>query len=338
MFDFRRNHILQALLLAAIVALVFVLREVAVALFVAFLFTLMLEPVVRKLHGWHVPRPIAVFVPIIVLIGFFVLLGYFALPNLINEGRQFIQKAPNYLAKLENLQIISQHLNVDSIKQALQGHFSSFSSVFFTATTRLVKLLTGVVTVIVVTLYWVTGYDRIKATLLTYFPKKHRRRAEDVWGRIEIKIVNWAKAQVLLSVVVGLLVWLGAWIIGLPFAGLLGFIAGLLEVIPTVGPIAAAIPGILLGFTISPKVALFALIMYLIVQQIENHLLAPQLLGRTVKLHPIIVIISLLVGALIYGILGALLAVPAALCISSIVDSYRGEPAIPSKKQQPSSP
>lgn len=325
-FDFKRNHILQALLAAAIVWLAIKLSAILLVFFIAFLITVVLHPLVNWLHERHIPIWLSVLLPLLGLLILIALVGYFVVPNLVSESRQFATHLPDYISSLRAQFGFNFHLNTNSLRQTLQSHYGSLSSALITVTTKVVTLVVGVITVIVVTLYWLGSYDRIRATLITYFPKNTQKRADDIWTRVEKKLVSWFQAQLLLSVAVGVLVWIGALIVGLPFAGVLGLISGVLEIIPTLGPIAAAMPGILLGFTISPKTAVASLVMYIVVQQLENHLLAPFLLGRTVRLHPVIIILSLLIGAELYGIIGALLAVPVALVISSFVDSFRGDP------------
>lgn len=326
MFNLRKNHILQAIVVIIAIWLVVTLKLILVVFFIAFLITVALNPAVKWLHQRKVPIGLAAAMPIVGLIILLALAAYFVLPNLVQESSKFATHIPDYIAQFKHQHNLNFHLDLNSLRQTLQGHYGSLSSTILTVTSNVVKLLVGVITIVVVTLYWLGSYDRSRATLISYFPKQYQARASDIWTRVEKKLVSWVKAQILLSVVVGVLVWIGALVIGLPFAGVLGLISGLLEIIPTLGPIAAAIPGVLLALTVSYKTTLVTLLLYVVVQQIENHLLAPILLGRTVRLHPIIIIFSLLVGAELYGILGALLAVPAALTISAAVDSFRGDP------------
>ncbi|MGH7195332.1 MAG: AI-2E family transporter [Candidatus Saccharimonadales bacterium] len=329
MFNLRKNHILQAIVVLILLWLVVTLKLVLVVFFVAFLITVALHPVVKWLRERHIPAGLAVLLPPISLLILIALIAYFVAPNLLKESSTFATQIPDYIARFKRQHGLNFHLNINSLRQTLQGHYGSLGSAIFKVSKNVVELLVGLATIVVVTLYWLASYDRSRATLISYFPKKYRPRASDIWNRIEKKLVSWVKAQILLSLAVGVIVWIGALLIGLPFAGVLGLISGLLEIIPTLGPIAAAIPGVLLALTVSVKTALVTLILYVVVQQIENHLLAPVLLGRTVKLHPIIIIFSLLVGAELYGILGALLAVPVALTISAAVDSFReGEPKL----------
>lgn len=326
MFNFKQNRILQALLALLAVWLLVRLREVVIIFFIAFLVTTVLHPLVEWLRRRRVPVGIAIASPLLLVVVMLGLLGYIVVPTLFTQGANFVGSLPSYL---NTLHVPGSHGNyhfdLASLEGALKNHYDTLTQALLSFTTTFVTLLVGVVTVIVVSIYWTGSYDGVKATLLTYLPRRWRARAADVWTRMERKLRLWFAAQLLLSVAVGLLVWIGAHLLGLPFPGILGIISGLFEVIPTLGPIAAALPGILLGLSQSLGKGIAALILYIVVQQLENHILAPMLLGRTVKLHPMVIIFSLLAGSILVGIIGALLAVPAALAVSAAVDSYRRE-------------
>lgn len=297
--------------------------------FLSFLFILLLHPAVSRLKNAHVPTVFAVLLPIVLFLVLLGLVGFYLLPAFVKQIIQFVNHVPIYLRQLQQLSYLKQHhikLTTSSVGKFIETHSTTFTNALTTVVSLTVRLVTGLLTVIIVTIYGVSNYDRIKTVLLTYFPANGRKRAEDIWSRLERKIITWVGAQLFLSVTVGVMVWIGSLLIGLPFPAVLGLIAGFLELVPTLGPILATVPGFLLGLTISTKVALLAILVHVIIAQIEEHILAPLLLGKTVRLHPIIIIFSLLVGAVLYGLLGTLLAVPSALVISSFVDSYRNEP------------
>ncbi|HET9174636.1 MAG TPA: AI-2E family transporter [Candidatus Saccharimonadales bacterium] len=325
----KRNQVILALLLVVSGWLLIKLASVFIVLFIAFLFIVMLHPVVHGLKQRRVPTGIAVLIPIVVFIGLIVLIGFFIVPTFISQIKTFADLVPQYLHDLKHYKIFGSSSNVSldgkTITNFLQSHTNSLSTAIVHVTTTAIKFVVGVVTIIVVTVYGVANYDGMRRTWISFMPSTRRERFTDILARVEQKIVTWLGAQVLLSTVVGIMVGLGSWAIGLPFPALLGLISALLEVVPTLGPVAATVPGFLLGLTISLKVAILAIFLHLIVQQIENHILAPWLLGRTVRLHPIVIIFSLLTGAVLYGLLGTLLAVPVALVVSAVVDSYRNE-------------
>ena len=127
------------------------------------------------------------------------------------------------------------------------------------------------------------------------------------------KLGRWLQVQLLASAIVGVLVFIGLSIFGIRHRVLLALLAALLEVIPFVGPLLAAVPAVLLGFLKSPIVALWTLVVYAVVQQIENHVIVPNIMRRVVGLNPVVVIIALLIGGELAGVPGIILAVPVAV-------------------------
>jgi len=160
--------------------------------------------------------------------------------------------------------------------------------------------------------------DKLQDGLLSIFPAQYQDEIETLLGRIKTTWDAFFRGQITLMFIIGLLVWLGATILGLPGAFPLAVISGLLEIIPNLGPILATIPAVVVallqGSTWLPVnnfiFALIVIVFYILIQQFENTLIVPRVLGGAVELHPLIIMTGVLVGASVWGILGALLAAP----------------------------
>jgi predicted PurR-regulated permease PerM len=122
-----------------------------------------------------------------------------------------------------------------------------------------------------------------------------------------------------LAVLVGVLVYVGLSLLNIKYALLLGIISGILELFPYIGPVLAAIPGVILGFLQAPILGLWVLIVYLVIQQIESYVIAPLVMGKVVSLNPIVVILALLIGEKLGGILGMVLSVPLAAVFAELM-------------------
>jgi predicted PurR-regulated permease PerM len=319
--ELSHNQFLQALLVVASAWIAWELRYVLIIVFIAFVLTTSLYPLVQYLKRHGLPTFLAVALPPLV---FFVGLGlllYLLLPPFIDHLVQFIESTPDYVTSISHKLGIS--LQNNDLTRTVTSRFGNISTEAIKITGRALEIVAAAVAVVVLTIYWLGSYDYVRKNILSLFNKKSRRRLNDVWDRVELKMRHWVKAHLILNTVVGLMVWLALTILAIPFAGLLAFIAFLVEIIPTLGPVIAALPAVLLGFGISGTKGILVVVAYVIIQQIENHILSPLLLGKTVRLHPIIIIISLLVGAKLLGIVGALIAVPFTLCLSAVYDSYR---------------
>jgi hypothetical protein len=124
--------------------------------------------------------------------------------------------------------------------------------------------------------------------------------------------------------------WVGLTVIGVPYAAVLALIAGIMEAVPNIGPIIAAVPAVMVAALYSPWQALAVLALYLVIQQLENYVIVPRVMSRAVELHPLAVLLALMVGGELMGVLGAVLAVPVTAAISVIVDEIRTERLTPS--------
>lgn len=322
--DIRQAYKLLALILLAIV--LWRLQFVVLILLVAFMLTIILLPFVRLLHRYKLPSMLAVLIPLLVFTGILTGLGFYVAPAIAEQLPKFVQEFPLILSNLPLMEAfgIDEQLLADVVRE----RSADIGSLAIVVGLSILQGLGVLLTVLVLTMYWLRGYDSIKDTMLSYVPSHYQKRVEDVWHRSEIKLSRWFFGQILISTTVGFAVWLSMLAVGIPFAGVLGIIAALLEIIPLIGPVLASVPAILLGLAVSLEVGLIVLLIYIVLQQIESQVLSPLLMGRAVHLHPIMVLTAFLIGTILFGIVGGLLAVPTALLVSATVDSLRGEPII----------
>jgi predicted PurR-regulated permease PerM len=189
--------------------------------------------------------------------------------------------------------------------------------------------LLDVLMILLLALYITTDGPRIGRYLLAFLPADRHEQAARVTGRIFQRLGGWVSGQILLCVIIGSMSWLGLVVIGVPYAVVLALIAGVMEAVPNIGPIIAAVPAVLIAALYSPLQALLVLILYLVIQQLENYVVVPRVMSRAVELHPLAVLLALLVGSELMGVLGAVLAVPVTAAISVIVDEIRSERLTP---------
>jgi predicted PurR-regulated permease PerM len=202
---------------------------------------------------------------------------------------------------------------------ATVGHFLiSFMTVFFLA------------------FYWLVERATIKRAVLRLVPASRARAVNVVWLEVEQKLGGWVRGQLLVMGIMGVLAGVGFWIIGLPNPVLLGVLAGLGELVPMVGPFLAFAPAVLVALGIDPWTALIVLGYAIVIQQIESNFLVPRIMGHTVGVSPLTVLLGILIGAILYGLPGAFLAVPIAGAIQVIVAHAVGmEDAIQASSHDP---
>ncbi|MFL5681086.1 MAG: AI-2E family transporter [Chloroflexota bacterium] len=173
-----------------------------------------------------------------------------------------------------------------------------------------VEGVVSLATLLALVFFWLVEHARLQRFALAFLPAERRAGAREAWNEIETRLGMWVRGQLILMTAIGVATGTAYFLLGLPSALLLGLIAGLMEVIPIVGPLLGAVPAILVALTVSPELALVVAGVYVLVQFIEGNVLVPLVMRNTIGLSPFLVIVSLLVGAAAGGIVGALFAVP----------------------------
>lgn len=299
---------------------IYATRDIIGLLFIAVIIVSLLDPLVDWMERKKIPRAWGVSLVYLLFFAVFGLIFSFLIPPLVNQAKDFSEKLPEYSQNLQNSFsginnfFQTQHINFD-MQNFLNGMFSGLTDIsgnIFSTTVGFFSGFISVLVVLVLAFYMTATKDGIKNFIVLLTPEAHKEYAANSIIRIKEKIGKWMQGQLILMFIVFILDFIGLAIIGVPFALILAIFAGIMEIIPYFGPIVSAIPGIILGFTISPWVGILAGLVYFLVQQLENHIIVPQVMKKAVGLNPIAVILALLVGIKLGGVLGAILSIPIA--------------------------
>jgi predicted PurR-regulated permease PerM len=321
--------IFRSLLLVVFFVLLYILKDVIII----FLFAIIIASGVTPFSNWldskKFPRLFGVLGLYLVLFGLVTFVLSLVVPYIATEISQLSTTLPSVVERvstsLENVQqgspeyldFISEIQNIlDTFSVYLQQSSQSVISI-------VISIFGGVmsfVAIIVVSFYLSVMKGGIENFIESVIPAKHEGYAKDLWKRSENKVGRWIQGQLLLALIVGLTVYIGLSLMGVKFALIMGILAMLLEIVPIVGPVLAAIPAVLLAFLQDPGLGLWVVIFYVAVQQLENHILVPIVLGKTTGLNPVVVIMALLVGNQIAGISGMILSVPIATVIVEMLE------------------
>jgi predicted PurR-regulated permease PerM len=326
--------VLTALIVVGVARLVWLVSEVLLVVLLAAILATGLAPIVERLHdhrwtrrGWRLSRGASIAVTYLaVLIGLGLIGGLLVTP-VVAETREFIQRAPILYGQLQQLLIgLNQRYawlpDLTAILQRLPHEAGRLSEYAGAATGVAFRVFGGIVSaiaVLILSVYMLTEGPTIKAGFLDLFPSAQRRRAEAVLDQVGRKFGGWLRGQLLLGVIVGVLVGIGTWLLGLPYPLLLGLAAGVTELIPMLGPVLGAIPAVFVALFGPWWKIVAVIVLFTVIQQAENHLLVPRVMKMSVGLSPLLTIVALLVGAKLMGILGALLAVPIAAALQVLV-------------------
>lgn len=289
------------------------IRELIFSLFIAFIIAGALKPGVNFLERIKFPRIVAALV--VYLLFIFSLYSIFSLiiPPLLSEMIFLFKNLPEIIRSILpqsnvviNFDFLTQ--NIPSIaNQTLTFIKGIFSNAIFVTST----LFFG--------FYFLLEKNLEKKLLDHFFQEIEISKIELISTRAQKRMRSWFWGEVVLMIVVGTMTYIGLNIIGMKYALALAVLAGLLEIVPSLGPITSSIPAILIGLSYSPALGLYCAILYLVVQQLENNLIVPVVMKKATGLHPIVTLIAMVVGGKLAGIMGVLLAVPSTIFIETIL-------------------
>lgn len=333
--DVSSNTIWRFLIIGLFLTLLYLIRDIIFLIFVAFILMSAAQPVVDRLEKRKFPRVLSAMMIYVGFFLFFAAILYFIIPYLAVEIKGLGNNIPIYLQSVNDFvnqinSYISNHTYTIETgnENALSGFSNNLTNYVSQIFSNTLAFLGGFIKTIVVfslSFYMLVKKDGIKGFLKIMVPKKNIRYIFDLIDRIQYKMGRWLIGQFSLILFVFSLDFLVLYFLGVPYAIIIAIFGGLLEIIPYVGPMVAAVPAILLGLTISPLTALLVAVFYFLIQQAENHVITPLIMRKAVGLNPVTVILALLIGAKLAGFLGVLIAVPLATAVSVFISDLLNE-------------
>ncbi|MBU6500728.1 MAG: AI-2E family transporter [Patescibacteria group bacterium] len=311
---------------AVLIAILYQGRQILLGLFLAIIISSGLETIVDFLEKRGVPRTLGVILIFLLSLVIIIFVIYALVPLVIvdlNTAFSGLDRSNPFLGSLINIGASQESLGValNKISSGLfSGNISPFG--FLSQTVGSVGLA---VAVLVSSFYLSLSRDGVERFIKTVLPATYEKMALKIYERSRRKIGAWFQTQILLSVIMGFLVWGALALLGVKHAFLLGILAGFFEIVPFVGPILAGAISVLVALSVSFSLAIYTLITFLALQQFESNALVPILMRRTVGLHPVIVIVAILIGTEVGGFLGLLIAVPAAAVFEEAIGEWSGK-------------
>ncbi|MFN2134119.1 MAG: AI-2E family transporter [Anaerolineae bacterium] len=331
------TKLLMALVLISLIAFVlYGIRTVLAPLVLASLFAYIVAPVVSWLkRRLRVPRGLGALLIYLIGLGLVAIAPAVLIPtvvdnvsDLVNSLDSIINNALAWLDQTQQITVFGRSIplpalelpsiNLDRIITLIQQGISPVAGGFFSVLRALGSAVASFLFMAVVAFYLMVDAERIAPALVRLAPPSHREEAGKLLQRVNATWNAFVRGQLLLSLTVGAITGVTMAALGVRFAVALGIVAGVMEILPGIGPILAAIPAVLLalfeGAASLPLTHFWAAVVvagaYVLIQQLENNLLVPRILGASLELHPLVVIVGVLAGATLWGILGALLAAP----------------------------
>jgi len=319
--------IVKAIIIGAAAYVCWLLRDLLLLILTAIVIASAIEPGVLWINRrGHLPRFFAVLLMYVVVFGSLFAIIYFFFPPIIADAQQFFASVPQYLNTLNLPTSISgaadaaSQLASQSQSQSLLSSLATFQSAFTSGSEGAIRLIAtffggifSLFLVIVLSFYFALQETGVDDFLRLITPAKQEEYVVDLWQRAKVKIGRWMQGQILLSVIVGVLVSLGLFIMGVPYALLLGIFTAMAEIVPIFGSLVAGTAAVVVAYSVGGIALAFIVAgLYVIVNQFETNLIYPLIVKKVIGIPPLLVLIAIIAGGEIAGFLGVLLSVPIA--------------------------
>ena len=302
------------------------IRIVIALLFLGFVIASAMRPTVEGLHRRaHVPRSVGVVLHYLGLLAAIGLFLYLIVPVAITQIDHAIGTVPTSQSQLHHAAVHShgiRHEILSAVDKRLRQLPSGTSLLHpaITVTRTVLEIVVGILFMFAGGAYWIFERDATIGLIQSLVPRKHRRVTRDTWVLIDMKLGAFVRGQFVLVVIVATVLSFAFWLDGEPYWLLIGVFAGLVELIPIVGPLAAGAVAIGAGLTVSWVVALGAGIAVLVLRQLQDYVIAPRVMGHAVGLSPLVVLVSVVAVGYLLGPIWVLIATPIAAVVATLVD------------------
>lgn len=326
--DLTFKILLRIVLVALICYLAFYLRNVLVLVSAAVLTSIALEPVVARLMRKGLTKTWSVIlIYSILIIGGIGALALF-IPLLFSELQSFGRMWPEYAFRLTNFFSVIQNyfaqfgivFDQRALEEQLSLSVNDNITNIFSYTKDIFNALVHFIGYIFLALYLSLNEKGLDQLALIAAPDKYHAQALSIVKKIRTKVSQWLYGQLVLMAIAFIIYYIGLTILGVPYALAIALFGALMEMLPYLGPILAAIPAVIIGLLVSPVLGLSALIFYTVAHQVEAHILAPQVMKRSAELNPVAFILAVLIGYELAGPIGIILSVPVTMILSVFIE------------------
>lgn len=312
--EISHKTIIFTILFLLLLWLIFQINEIIFLVFVAFILMSAFKPWVELLEKYHIPRIFSVLLIYIFIIGIIAWGASSVLPVLAIQTIHLGENISKYLSSVTPFLKLDYQVIIQQITPIGENIFKLTIGVF----SNIVTLFS----LVIISFYLLIERNNLVKYLSNITEERKAQRWVDIISKIEERLGAWVRGQLTLGITIGIFTFIGLTLLGIPYVLSLSILAGIFEIVPIIGPIISAIPAILVALTISPLLAVITTAVYFIIQQTEAHVVVPFVMKKTVGLPPLVTIISLMMGAKIAGIGGALLAIPLVVAGITLVSEY----------------
>lgn len=336
----RRIIILIVISVLGILVAVFLYRyrskvlRILSPIFISFIITYLVNPLVKKLQRKNISCSLS-----IILVYSFIILGtgaiiIYIIPELIDSTKDLINTIPEIVSNYQNifnnmLSNIRQSSWAPDIKNAIFKEINDTAVLIQdfalkslkSITSRLInslRIFVDFVLGLVIAFYLIRDSQYFKSVAISMVPKRWRKYALQTGYDVNVIITSFIQGQLLTAMIVGTMEFIGLFLINVRYSMVLGLIGGIVNIIPYVGPVIGAIPAVAIALLDSPIKAIWTVLLFVAVQQIENALISPRIIQSKIGLHPVVTLLTVLAGGEFFGITGMIISVPLVAIIKTI--------------------
>jgi predicted PurR-regulated permease PerM len=319
--------ILRTIFILLLLLFLYLVRDILVLVFLAIIIVSAIDPIVDWFQKRKVPRSLTVLVFYVVLLSVLGVAIGFLVPPLTNEVRGLGENFPVLVEKLSGyFRIIRDYAVSHNLQQQISNFSGSIASRFsqvgtniFSGTISFIGGIFSFIVVLSIAFYMSVQEKGVKKFFASIVPDEHGEYIMGLVERIQFKMGRWLLGQLALMVIIFAVDYVGLLLIGAPYALVLAIMAGLLEIVPYVGPIISAVVAASISFLHGPLTGLLVLGLFAVAQQLEGYVIAPLVMKKAVGLNPVVVILALMIGAKLGGMMGIIVSVPIAAIVGEVV-------------------
>ena len=326
------SYIRVSLLMLSGITLVWVLylaRGLLWPFVLALLLTYLLIPLVDYLSDKKLPRAAATFCAYLLLFCIFTVIMLVVIPRLVDAFQEIYRELPQYIDATKEYAASLQE-KYRGVRLLLEWEwltdwiFQGIGALTGKVAQSIVRVPTGIflfILSLIVSFYLLKDARKIRSTLISYIPKKHQKEVSEFLADVDKILGGYIRGQLIIAAIVGISIGIGLFLLKIEYAFVLGTLSGVFNVVPFFGVVISIIPALLLGLTKDPFSAwtfLWVILLFIVVNQVEMYFLAPRILGKELRLHPVAIIFAIVVGGAALGMLGILLAIPALAILKAL--------------------
>ncbi len=318
--EISQRTILFTLGIVAAIWLLTQILDIILIIFVSIILMAAFKPSVDHLEKLKIPHSVSI---VLVYLTIWLIFGAVVagiVPPLVEQSRNLISRFPGAIAGNEYLSLHGREISAQ-----LLSEIGSIPTSVVRLASGLFGNVLNVITTVVISFYLLLERKNVDKILSEFITQSQAQKVERIISDVEFRLGGWIRGELLLMVCVGLMTFIGLTLLGVESALPLAILAGMLEIIPNIGPTISAIPAIIVALTIHPLLAVSTVALYILVQSLENNLLVPQIMSKSTGINPLVSIISLMIGFRLAGVAGAVLAIPLVLTLQTIRPHLFGE-------------